>query len=114
MTAAFMAFFPSVIMRARSFWPGGPRGKPRVGEVCSSPAVTIEPGATAEQGLAKMTERGFRHLPVDEDERLNGIVSIGELVNDVLHAQQQLIDQLERYVAGRLVPLAATHVAAAR
>src|SRR5690625_356288 len=98
MTAAFMACFPRVVMRARSFWPGGPRGKLLVGEVCSSPAVTIEPGATAQQGLAKMTEKRFRHLPVVEDERLIGIVSIGDLVNAVLHDQQQLIDQLERYV----------------
>lgn len=72
----------------------------RVGEVCSSPAVTIDPGATAQQGLAKMTEKRFRHLPVVEDDRLIGIVSIGDLVNAVLHDQQQLIDQLERYVTG--------------
>lgn len=72
----------------------------RVGEVCSTPAVTIDPGATAQQGLAKMTEKRFRHLPVVEDDRLIGIVSIGDLVNAVLHDQKQLIDQLERYVTG--------------
>lgn len=71
-----------------------------VGDICSSPALTISPRATAEEGLALMTNKRIRHLPVVEDDQLLGVVSIGDLVNAVLSDQQQLIEQLERYVAG--------------
>ncbi len=72
----------------------------RVKEICSSPAITITPKATADEGLALMTKKRFRHLPVVEDGKLLGVVSIGDLVNAVIGDQQQLIEQLERYVSG--------------
>lgn len=71
-----------------------------VGDVCSSPALTISPQATAEEGLALMTRKRIRHLPVVEGDELLGVVSIGDLVNAVIGDQQQLIEQLERYVSG--------------
>lgn len=71
-----------------------------VGEICSSPAITISPKATAEEGLALMTKKRIRHLPVVEDGQLLGVVSIGDLVNAVIGDQQNLIEQLERYVTG--------------
>jgi len=72
----------------------------KVGDICSSPAITISPRATAEEGLALMTRKRIRHLPVVEDGKLLGIVSIGDLVNVIIGDQQQLIEQLERYVSG--------------
>jgi len=71
-----------------------------VGDICSSPAITISPQATAEEGLALMTDRRIRHLPVVENGELIGVVSIGDLVGAVIGDQQQLIEQLEHYVAG--------------
>lgn len=71
-----------------------------VEDVCSSPAVTVSPRATADEGLALMTRKRFRHLPVVESDELLGVVSIGDLVNAVIGDQQQLIEQLERYVTG--------------
>jgi len=71
-----------------------------VGAVCSSPVISIEPGATAQDGLSLMTAKRIRHLPVVEAGELLGVVSIGDLVNAVLDDQQQMIDQLERYVSG--------------
>lgn len=71
-----------------------------VADICSSPAITISPQATAEEGLALMTRKRIRHLPVVEEGELLGVVSIGDLVNAVIGDQQQLIEQLERYVAG--------------
>ncbi len=70
-----------------------------VGEICSSPAVSISPQANADEGLALMTQKRFRHLPVVEKGNLIGVVSIGDLVNAVIDDQQQLIEQLERYVS---------------
>jgi signal-transduction protein with cAMP-binding, CBS, and nucleotidyltransferase domain len=71
-----------------------------VGDICSSPAITISPKAQAEEGLALMTNKRIRHLPVVEDGQLLGVVSIGDLVNVIIGDQQQLIEQLERYVSG--------------
>jgi len=68
--------------------------------ICSSPAITISPQATAEEGLALMTAKRIRHLPVVEGGELLGVVSIGDLVDAVLDDQQQMIKQLERYVSG--------------
>lgn len=71
-----------------------------VSEVMSAPPITIHPQATAQEGLALMTQRRFRHLPVIDQGKLLGLVSIGDLVNAVIEDQQALIAQLERYVSG--------------
>lgn len=72
-----------------------------VGDVMSAPPITIHPQATAQEGLALMTQKRFRHLPVMEEGTLLGLVSIGDLVNAVIDDQQALIQQLERYVSGQ-------------
>ncbi len=72
----------------------------KVDQICSNPVITVSPRATAEEGLALMTHKKIRHLPVVEKGELIGVVSIGDLVNAVLGDQAKLIEQLERYVAG--------------
>lgn len=72
----------------------------KVGDICTSEVITLSPRATADEGLALMTRKRIRHLPVVEDGELVGVVSIGDLVNAVIGDQQQLIEQLERYVSG--------------
>lgn len=72
----------------------------RVEEVMTTPLITIDPRATAEEGLALMTSKRVRHLPVVENGKLIGLVSIGDLVNAVIVDQQRLIEQLESYVRG--------------
>lgn len=71
-----------------------------VSEVMSAEPITIHPQATAQEGLALMTQKRFRHLPVMDQGKLLGLVSIGDLVNAVIDDQQALIAQLERYVSG--------------
>ena len=73
----------------------------RVAEVMTAALVTVDPRATAEEGLALMTRKRIRHLPVVEDGKLLGLVSIGDLVNAVIGDQQLLIEQLESYVRGQ-------------
>lgn len=73
----------------------------QVASVMSTPPITIHPQATAREGLALMTQKRFRHLPVMEEGQLLGLVSIGDLVNAVIDDQQALIAQLERYVSGQ-------------
>ena len=60
----------------------------------------VTPDLEVSQGLALMTERFFRHLPVlDEQQNIIGIVSIGDLVKAKISEQDFIIDQLERYIA---------------
>jgi len=72
----------------------------RVEDIMSSPLITIDQSAKAREGLALMTEKRIRHLPVMQGERLVGVVSIGDLVHTVIQDQKHLIEQLERYVSG--------------
>ena len=72
----------------------------KVESIMSAPLVTIEGRAEADAGLALMTQKRIRHLPVIDDGELKGVVSIGDLVNAVIDDQSQLIEQLERYVTG--------------
>jgi len=72
----------------------------RVEEVMTAPVITLDPRATAEEGLALMTRKRIRHLPVVDQGALIGLVSIGDLVNAVIGDQRLLIEQLEMYVRG--------------
>ena len=71
-----------------------------VSTIMSSPVLTISPDASVQEGLKTMTEKRIRHLPVADDSGVLGIVSIGDLVKAVIEDQQELIDQLERYIVG--------------
>jgi CBS domain-containing protein len=71
-----------------------------VGEIMTSPAVTVTPGDTVHHCMQLMTERRFRHLPVVDSGHVVGILSIGDLVKAVMDEQTEQIEQLERYIAG--------------
>jgi CBS domain-containing protein len=68
--------------------------------IMSSPVVTAPPDATVNEAMHIMTERRIRHLPVVSGDRLEGIVSIGDLVKAVIEEQQVEIDQLQAYIHG--------------
>jgi CBS domain-containing protein len=71
-----------------------------VGDIMTSPAVTVTPSDTVHHCMQLMTERRIRHLPVMESGRVVGILSIGDLVKAVIDEQSAHIEQLERYIAG--------------
>jgi CBS domain-containing protein len=70
-----------------------------VREIMTTQVVTIGPGWTAEQCMALMNQRRIRHLPVIDEDRLVGIVSIGDVVRAVVDEQQFTIASLENYIA---------------
>ena len=71
----------------------------KVGEVMSSEVAVIGPLTKVTEGMAIMTEKRIRHLPViDSNDALIGIISIGDLVKEVIAEQEALISQLEQYI----------------
>lgn len=69
-----------------------------VREIMSATVMFVGPKHTTEQCMALMTQNRMRHLPVMDDGKLLGIVSIGDLVKDIISEQQFIIEQLERYI----------------
>ena len=70
-----------------------------VGQIMSSPVISVLPTDTAQTCMQLMTERKIRHLPVLEEGRVLGIISIGDLVKAVIEDQQHEIAQLQQYIA---------------
>jgi CBS domain-containing protein len=71
-----------------------------VGELMTSPVLYVRPESTLEDCMSLMTNRRIRHLPVLERERLVGIVSIGDVVKQLISAQENRIHELENYIRG--------------
>ncbi len=72
----------------------------RVREVTTGMVLTVQPHDSIEGCMKLMTEHRVRHLPVMDHEALIGIVSIGDLVNWTISAQDAQIAQMEQYIAG--------------
>jgi len=69
-----------------------------VREIMSERAVCVQPDNTVEECMALMTDKHIRHLPVIENEKLLGVLSIGDLVKETIAEQQLTIKQLESYI----------------
>jgi CBS domain-containing protein len=72
----------------------------QVKEIMTSEMVTVTPEMTADQCMALMTKYHIRHLPVVKDDRLIGLVSIGDVVKQLLANHQSTIAELENYILG--------------
>ena len=66
----------------------------------TSSVMYVRPDTTNEQCMALMTKNRLRHLPVMADGKLVGLISIGDLVKDIISEQQFIIQQLEHYIRG--------------
>ncbi len=72
----------------------------RVGDVMTSPVITADPGDSIQQCMETMTTCHCRHLPVVENGKLLGIVSIGDLVKRMLDEKESEVEQLNQYISG--------------
>ncbi len=72
-----------------------------VRDIMSSPVMYVKPHQTSEECMALMTENRLRHLAVMEDAELIGLISIGDLVKDIIAEQKFVIEQLEHYITAQ-------------
>ncbi|HEX8989638.1 MAG TPA: CBS domain-containing protein [Rhodocyclaceae bacterium] len=77
-----------------------PAKRTSVSDIMTSPVMYVETTHTNEECMALMTDNRLRHLPVLQRGRLVGLISIGDLVKDVISEQQFIIEQLEHYITG--------------
>lgn len=71
-----------------------------VRDVMTPHVITVDPSQTMSDCMSVMTEHRVRHLPVVEEQKLLGVVSIGDVVKAVMAEQHFLIDQLQSYIRG--------------
>ena len=69
-----------------------------VREIMTARVVCGRPDLKINEAMAIMTEKRIRHLPVADGNRVVGVISIGDLVKEMIEEQQFLIEQLEHYI----------------
>jgi len=84
-----------VILKARS------SKETLVKEIMTSPVIYATPQETVDGCMRSMTANRVRHLPVVENERVVGIISIGDLVKWIISAQADTIHQMHSYITGK-------------
>jgi len=82
------------------FLKGRSSPKTSVKDIMTTHVVCARPEQSVEECMAIMTEKAVRHMPVLQDDRVIGIVSIGDLVKNIISDKEFVIDQLEHYIAG--------------
>lgn len=68
--------------------------------IMTVPVMYVHPKQSNEECMALMTDNRVRHLPVIDNGQLQGLISIGDLVKDIISEQKFIIDQLEHYIIG--------------
>jgi CBS domain-containing protein len=69
-------------------------------DIMTAEVVCVSPEQSVDTCMGLMTQRRFRHLPVVVDERLAGIISIGDVVKAIIEDQQFAINELQHYIMG--------------
>src|SRR5690606_21254895 len=73
----------------------------RVEEIMTANVVCVSPRTKSRDCMALMTEKNIRHLPVVDEGRVVGMVSIRDIVSDIIADQDFTIEQLEHYISGQ-------------
>ena len=72
----------------------------KVSEIMTSKVITINTKHTIDQCMQIMTDNHIRHLPIVNDENVMGLISIGDVVREMIAYQKSIIEQLQSYIAG--------------
>ncbi len=72
----------------------------KVRDIMTTRVIYVQPEHTVEHCMAIMTDKHIRHLPVLRDEKLIGMISIGDLVKSIIADQKYTIEQLEQFIHG--------------
>ena len=71
-----------------------------VSEIMSAPVMTVAPGDSINHCMKQVTVHRIRHLPVVENDKVIGVLSIGDLVKAVIDDQAEQLEHLQKYIAG--------------
>ena len=69
-------------------------------EIMTTSVIYVRPDQTSEECMALMTQSRVRHLPVIDEGKLAGLISIGDLVKGIISEQKFIIEQLQHYITG--------------
>ena len=72
-----------------------------VREIMTENPICVLTTQTIDECMALMTDKRIRHLPVLENDQLIGLISIGDVVRDIISEQEFMIEQLEHYITGQ-------------
>lgn len=72
----------------------------QVNQIMTSPVIFVGPHYSVDECMSIMTQHDFRHLPVLQEDKVVGVISVGDLVRWVISGQQQTIEALEGYITG--------------
>ena len=79
---------------------GKTAGATRVQEIMTANVLYVEAGQSVEECMALMIDKNIRHLPVYENGKLLGLISVRDVLKEVVDYQKFMITQLEHYIAG--------------
>ncbi len=71
-----------------------------VKEIMVSDVTTVKPSDSVEECMGLMTDKRFRHLPVLNDNKVVGVISIGDIVKSIIDKQKEEIEDLKGYISG--------------
>lgn len=72
-----------------------------VREIMTAPVISVHPDQTLAECMALMTNHRIRHLPVLDEGKVDGVISIGDVVKALLTEQEFTIEQLQNYITGQ-------------
>ena len=72
----------------------------RVSDIMTGEVITVDCDQPLEECMSLMLEKGIRHLPVYDSQKLMGFVSVRDVLREMIEMQQEMLTQLERYITG--------------